>query len=270
VNNHWPYVLAVLIGAVASMVVACLIGIPALRLRGVNLAIVTLATSVAIGTLVLNQFNSGNGYNMPQPSVAGHQLQGRTLVIVSLALVAIVAAVLYWIRTSWYGKRILALRTSERAANAVGIPAFRYKLIVFSGGGFLAGIGGSLWASGVGVINATSFDPLTSIMLLSFAYINGVGSITAGIIAGMAVALGSPFMTNVLHVNGFGWFNVIGGVGLIWTLIVHPNGALVRVPHSRNGKATEAPHRGRRLEALRPGRPAEALQQERTAKTEAL
>jgi hypothetical protein len=65
-------------------------------------------------------------------------------------------------------------------------------------------------------------------------YLNGIGSIGAAIVAGFSVAAGSSFLTNILHINGIGWFNVLGGIGLVLTLVLHPDGALVREGDSQN------------------------------------
>src|SRR5580693_3435716 len=243
INHHLSFLLSLLAGGLCSAVVAFVVGLPALRLRGISLAVITLSACVTIETLVLNDFNSGSGYSVPAASVGGHALSTRALSIVSIVLLAIIACALFAVRRSWYGQVLLAIRSSERAAVASGVRTFTVKILVFTIGGFLAGLGGVLWSYGTGTLQPTSFDPISALLLVGFVYLNGIGSVGAAIIAGFSVAAGSPFLTKILHINGYGWFSVLGGVGLVLTLILHPDGALVREGESpRNGPFTMARH----------------------------
>jgi branched-subunit amino acid ABC-type transport system permease component len=243
INHHLSFLLSLLAGGLCSAVVAFVVGLPALRLRGISLAVITLSACVTIETLVLNDFNSGSGYSVPAASIGGHALSTRALSIVSIVLLAIVACALFAVRKSWYGQVLLAIRSSERAAVASGVRTFTVKILVFTIGGFLAGLGGVLWSYGTGTLQPTSFDPISALLLVGFVYLNGIGSVGAAIIAGFSVAAGSPFLTNILHINGYGWFSVLGGIGLVLTLILHPDGALVREGEApRNGPFTVARH----------------------------
>ena len=233
-NHHLTFLLALLVGGVSGAAVAFVIGLPALRLRGISLTVITLSACVTIETLVLNDFNSGSGYSVPAAQIGGLSLSTRALSTISIVIVVIIASVLYAIRRSWYGHVMLAIRSSERAAVASGIRTFSVKVGVFAIGGFLAGVGGVLWSFGTGTLQPTSFDPISALLLVGFVYLNGIGSIGAAIVAGFSVAAGSSFLTNILHINGIGWFNVLGGIGLVLTLVLHPDGALVREGDSQN------------------------------------
>lgn len=243
VNHHVNFLLSLLIGGVCGAVAAFVVGFPALRLRGISLAVITLSACVTIETLALNAFNSGSGYSLPSASVGGLQLSTRTLSTISIVILTIIACALYAARRSWYGQILLAIRSSERAAIANGIRTFSVKIGVFTIAGFIAGLGGVLWSYGTGTLQQTSFDPISALLLVGFVYLNGIGSVRAAIVAGFAVAAGTPFLTNILHIDGVGWFNVLGGVGLVLTLILHPDGALVREGESqRNGPFTTVRH----------------------------
>ena len=87
-------------------------------------------------------------------------------------------------------------------------------------------------------MQTASFDPITSLSLVAFVFLNGIGSIAGGLAAGVAIAAGPAVLSTFIHVNGASWFQVLGGVGLISTMILHPNGALVRldVPKRDRGR----------------------------------
>jgi branched-subunit amino acid ABC-type transport system permease component len=261
VNQHWSFIPAILVGGLAASVVAFVIGAPALRLRGITIAIVTLSASITIETFVLSWFNSGVGYTLPTPSIDGLDLSGRVLSVLSLALVAAISGAFFCIRHSWYGKRLLAMRSSERGALACGMRIFWTKLGVFSAAGFLAGVGGAVWAYGTGIIQASSFDPITSLLLVTFVYLNGVGAISGGVAAGFAVAMGAPFLTNIAHLNGAGWFNVLGGIGVVSTLILHPDGALVRDESKKKPNFRQRWADARRARVKRPSKISESASQ---------
>jgi branched-subunit amino acid ABC-type transport system permease component len=226
VGHGWPLVPAVAVAAVVAAVLAMLTALPLIRFRGTIVVIVTLSMSITIEALVLSNFKQGSGYSLPTPEIGGVSISGRALSAASLALVALTAFGLYWFKSSRSGKQVLAIRSSERAALAVGIPTYRLKLIVFAAAGLVAAIGGCLWAYSTGVVEADTFDPITSLTLLAFVYMNGAGVISGGLAAGFAIGLGPEFFTDVLNVNGVGWFSLLGGIGLITTLLYRPDGAM--------------------------------------------
>jgi branched-chain amino acid transport system permease protein len=245
VDHGWSFVPGLVVGALCAGVVAVIIGVPALRLRGVTLVIVTLAASITLQQLVFNQFGGGAGYVAPVASLFGLHLIGRTFSVLALILLAVLCIATYALRRSTVGKRLLAIRASERAAAASGVRTVFMKTAVFGLGGVLAGVGGVVWGYATGAVQAGSFDPITALEIVAFLYINGVGSIGAGVMAGFAIAMGQPFLTNIVHVNGSAVFDIIAGVGLIYTLIMHPDGALVH--RKRQGPRTGLIARGTEL-----------------------
>jgi branched-subunit amino acid ABC-type transport system permease component len=224
-----PWLLAIPISVASCGLVGVAIGAPALRVRGVSLAVFTLCASVAIQGGVFPRFNGGQGYVVANPKVLGWTISTLSMAIISVMLVGLVALGLWITRRSAWGQRALAVRSSERAALAVGISIARLKIVGFAMGAVLAGLGGCVWAYGVGAFAETNFDPITSFSMVGFTFLNGVGSVLGGVTAGAAQGLFPNVLTNYLHISGSSWFQVIAGIGLILVTIRHPDGALVRV-----------------------------------------
>jgi branched-chain amino acid transport system permease protein len=136
-----------------------------------------------------------------------------------------VGALVANLRRSATGRQLLAVRTNERAAAAGGIDVTRAKLLAFAVSSAIAGLGGALSAYRFGSVSATTFGSFTSIAFLAFAYLGGITSVTGAVIGGMFVANGVAF--TALH----DWFgvdpgltNLMGGIGLILTAILNPEG----------------------------------------------
>jgi sulfate-transporting ATPase len=127
----------------------------------------------------------------------------------------------------------LAARASERAAAACGLQTGQLKLWTFGISCAIAAIGGGLYGFGVATLNTQTFDPVTSTQLLAFAFINGIGSIMGAAVVGLSIALGPVFLSNILHVQGSSWFSILGGVGVVLTIIRRPDGAFVKSPSHR-------------------------------------
>jgi sulfate-transporting ATPase len=232
-NHGWSMIPAMAVSIVAGTAVGLVIGFPALRIRGIDLAVVTLGAGVAVQGLILDTFWGNTGLTAPTPDLFGKSLTERGYLYTAEVIVLAVAAATWAVRRSGAGQRLVAVRGSERAAAAAGVRAAVVKLLAFAGSSGMAALGGAIWAFGALSLQTVSFDPITSMSLLTFAFICGVGSVGAGVAAGIAVGLGPVFFTNILHVEGSAWFNVIGGIGVILTLVQHPDGIYVRVRSSK-------------------------------------
>jgi branched-chain amino acid transport system permease protein len=230
-----------LAGALVAMALGLLAAVPALRVRGVNLAIVTLAAAATVENLVFrNSALSGgiNGAPVPAPRFLGvkfgpndaasfgdGKLPSPLFALFCLVVVVGLGVLVANLRRSATGRQLLAVRTNERAAAAGGIDVTRAKLLAFTVSSAIAGLGGALSAYRFGSVSATTFGSFTSIAFLAFAYLGGITTVTGAVIGGMFVANGVAF--TALH----DWFgvdpglaNLIGGVGLIVTAIVNPEG----------------------------------------------
>jgi sulfate-transporting ATPase len=229
-----PFPLAPLLAALVATVIGVVVGLPALRLRGLTLGVVTLALAYAIESVWFrnSDFVSSSGARVTPPELFGTDLgigAGKAfpriefglLCLVTLVLVALGVAVL---RRSSLGSAMLAVRANERSAAAAGVNVVRVKVLSFALASFIAGLGGSLLGYRQGVVTFGSFTAIGGLALLGTAYLAGVTSVWGGINAGILSATGITFIALDRWIDLGQWFNVITGVLLVVTLIAHPEG----------------------------------------------
>jgi len=233
-----PFLSALVLAGLATAPLALVVGLPALRTRGIHLAVLTLAAAVALDAFLFSSgtFTGGaSGRLIPAVKVFGIDFNIRSsdatayprpefglLVLIIAVLVGVLVA---FLRNSGIGRQMLAIRANERAAVASGVSLGRAKLFAFAASGFVAGIAGSMTGLLTGNLSGEQFSVLTSLLLVALIYIGGVARISGAIVAGLFFA---P--------NGFGptlldqWFGIgryaylIGGLGLVATTILHPDG----------------------------------------------
>ncbi len=195
-------VLAIVIGALLAGIVGVIIGIPVLRLNGDYLAIVTLA----FGEIIKNVMNclyvgvDGAGLHMSFKDAVsmGMAADGKMLIngpmgatgITKLStftggiiLLLIVLAVIQNLVNSRTGRAIMAIRDNRIAAEASGVPVTKHKLIAFVTSAAMAGAAGALYALNYSTIAPKKFDFNTSILILVFVVLGGIGNLTGSIIA---------------------------------------------------------------------------------------
>jgi ABC-type branched-subunit amino acid transport system ATPase component/branched-subunit amino acid ABC-type transport system permease component len=247
-NLHWPFPLPLLAAIVVSAAVGLLVGIPSLRVRGFNLAVLTLAAAVTVQSAVFNNINitgAGGGNPVPAPRLGGFSLSPfghpvRFGVMVLIVLVLCMAATA-WLRNSHVGLRLLAVRDNERAAAAVGWNVSRTKLLAFTISAALAGVGGSLLVYQSGVVVANQFTPLASILFVGYVYVAGIGSLSGAVLAGLA-APGGLIITWLQFVLPVGniqyWVNLVLAVFVLIAVVKQPDGIMPF--HGRQMAAVQA------------------------------
>lgn len=241
-----PFPLGPLIGALVAAGAGVLVGIPALRVRGVNLAVVTLAAGVAIENLVFrNPAWSGgeNGAAVSPPDFLGlhfgpndsavslfgfdgdAKLPNPWFGVFCLAVVLALALAVVNLRRSATGRRMLAVRSNERAAAGIGVSVAGTKLLAFALSAFIAGLGGALSGYRFGSVSPEFFGSLASLTFLAFAYLGGITSVTGAVLGGIIVS-GGIYFTALQK-----WFSIspsytllVGGLGLILTAVLNPEG----------------------------------------------
>ncbi len=202
------YLIAVLLGTVSAGLVGFLIGIPVLRLQGDYLAIVTLAFGEIIKN-VLNSFYVGKdstGLHVSFQNTVELGLEEGGDIIINGAMgvtgmqrmsnftwgfVFILIALfisLNFIR-SRTGRAVMSIRDNRIAAESVGINIAKYKIIAFTLSAALAGLAGVLYSHGIGSLVARRFDYNTSILVLVFVVVGGIGNIRGGIIAAAVLTI---------------------------------------------------------------------------------
>ena len=224
-----------ILASLGAMAFGLLAGIPALRIRGVQLAVVTLALALAFEQLVLNnnELNGTSGNPVPPPRIFGIDLSIRggsntarfQYGLLTLAVLTIGAILVGNLARSGTGKRFLAVRSNERASASVGIDVTRAKLFGFGLSAFLAGLGGCMIGYAQGSVSATSYTVLVGVTWLVFAYLGGISSISGAVVAGTFAPLGITFVIVDRWIGASnGTYQLIAAIGLIMTTIFNPEG----------------------------------------------
>ena len=178
--------LSMLLGGVAAAVVGLLVGLPALRLKGDYLAIVTLACGEIIKNVITNLDITGGALGLNTSAVySGAQV----LLPYAAALVLITCVVMLNLKRSKYGRAIMAIRDNRIAAESVGLNVTFFKLAVFVIAAFFAGAAGVLYGHSLANVKAAAFDYNMSIEILIIVVLGGMGSVPGSIIAAIVLTV---------------------------------------------------------------------------------
>lgn len=257
-----PYELVLLASGVITMLLGTLVGLPALRMRGLYLALITLMLAGAI-TVVLATLNFPNGghsfsgYNgalvhippIRRPGIAtSDPAFFRYAVIVAALMFALVFAHL---RTR-PGRAWAAIRQSEPAALAAGINTTLYKLWAFALASFVTGVAGGLLAGAARYLYSIDFQTQDSITLLAVVLMGGAYNLWGAVIAGVLFQL-LPAVLNDIGVSS-DWLIILFGIGVLQVLTTAPTGIVDQLPKDlarlfrfltgRSRRAKTAPARG--------------------------
>jgi ABC-type branched-subunit amino acid transport system permease subunit len=233
VGFPWAPLLAIAL----TVGVGILVGLPAVRVRGITLAVATIGAAVAIEALVFNSPSLNGITDVPRPRLFGADLgflapgdANSRAAFGILALVALAAsglAVANW-RRSATGLRWLAVRSNERAAAAAGINVSATKLSAFGVSSALAGLGGALLAYELPALSPQQFLVVGALAVLALCYLGGIASISGAIIAGL---LASGGILTKLQGGATGEASsyqfAVSGVVLIVVVILAPDGISV-------------------------------------------
>jgi ABC-type branched-subunit amino acid transport system ATPase component/ABC-type branched-subunit amino acid transport system permease subunit len=226
--------LGLILSVLVSIVVGVVVGIPALRIRGTQLAVVTLASGLALEKFVFrnSSFVSPSGSLISKPTIFGLDLgvrEGRNIARLSFGILVVIFVTLACIMVtnlirSGTGRRMLAVRSNERAAAAVGVSVSATKLLAFAVASGLAGMGGCFIGYSRGQLSAESFSVFTSLTFLAFAYLGGITSVGGALVAGLSAPLGLMFVVMDRNVDLGQSYALLAGVGLVTTAIFNPQG----------------------------------------------
>jgi sulfate-transporting ATPase len=231
-----PFPIAPLIAAVGAAVIGVVVGLPALRIRGLLVAVVTLMLAVTLEAVWFRNPSlsggSAGGRFVEPPSMFGIDFRigtGRDFPRIEFGLLCLVVFVVLaccvaFLRRSRLGSAMLAVRANERSAAAAGISVVRTKLIGFGIASFIAGIAGTLLAYRQPRVTFQSYSALENLNVFTTAFLAGITSI-AGSVAMAVIALGGILYTALDRAVSFGhWYEILSGLGLVIAVIVNPNG----------------------------------------------
>jgi branched-subunit amino acid ABC-type transport system permease component len=237
----WP--LAALVGIAAAVAIGVIVGLPAVRIRGVQLAVVTIAAALALTGLyfenvVITELRAGVPAYVKEPTFFGIEIGARSereqnerpaFALFTGIVLALCAIGIANIRRTGIGRRFLAVRANERAAAAAGINVARTKLLAFAIASGIAGVAGVMLGFKQVEVSSANFVYGASLGVLAFAYLAGITSINGAIVAGIMFSALVPTTSNYFFAdtNIDSYIGLLSGVGIIVTAIVHPEGAAV-------------------------------------------
>lgn len=227
---HVPFEMALLTGGFAAAFVGAIVGLPALRMRGLYLAIITLMMAGAIQVLISAFGFPDGGDGVLGISTGVRKMMERPWAAnadaayfrYGLIVLALCYALVYAHVRSRPGRAWAMIRRSEVCALAGGVDIVWYKLRAFTLAGFLAGVAGGLLAGGVGQLDGSAFLASQSIMLFALTIVGGAYSWAGPIIAGLMLRA-FPALLFYCKVDG-NIATMVFGAGLLHALITAPRG----------------------------------------------
>ena len=246
----WSLILAGLIAAGFGVIV----GLPALRIRGAQLAVVTLAAAVALERFVFRNtsFTKAEGNPIPSAKLPRRQprnsrgFEHRPLAVRRHGPRDPRPHRARCRRTSCGRQpvaRFIAVRSNERAGAATGINVAASKLLAFGIASFLAGIAGGLIGYSRGQLSADSFSTFVNVSFLAFAYLGGITAISGAIIGGAFAPLGIGFVLSDRLLNVGSVYTLVAGLGVILTAIFNPIGIAGANRHTWDKLKVKLAHR---------------------------
>jgi branched-subunit amino acid ABC-type transport system permease component len=231
-----PFPLGPILAIIGTTLVGTLVALPAIRVRGVQLTVVTLAFGYALEQLLFRNawlIGSDGMSQVPAPKVFGHDVgisstafPRRTFVIGLLVVTTAVFVMMANVRRGVTGRRLLAVRANERAAAAAGIEVSQAKLVANTLGSFVAAVAGTALAYVYVSFSSQGFEAAVGLQILALAYLGGVGSIGGAVIAGALAPAGLVYHLLDTGANAANVQYVLNGLGLVAVAVFFPGGLM--------------------------------------------
>lgn len=231
-TQGWPFLLVLLIGVLATIPLGLLFALPAVRTRGINLAIVTLGLGTVMYVSIFNNQNLTGGTEgtvIAEPTIFGWNIWSASnplnYFIVVLVFLMLMLLMVSNLRRGRSGRRLLAVRANERAAAALGINVTSAKLYAFGVAAGIAAVGGVLYAFRNTSIRFGNYDNFGSISLIADSMIGGIGYLGGAVMGG--TLFGGAFNSRILNSLGDGieaYIPLISGVGLLLMVLLNQDG----------------------------------------------
>ena len=226
-SHGWPYLAALPAAGALACVVGLLFGLPALRIRGMSLALVTVALSVNLRPL-LEKFASltggKNGVIVPKPTAPAwtHLDNRKYIYFLALAIAVLMFAAAKGIVRGRTGRAMLTIRDNELVAETMGIRSSLIKMASFGVAALYAGIGGGLYALMVGVVTSDSFPLLLSVGFLAAVVVGGEATVMGAVFGALFVQF-VPYYASDINP---GLAPVIYGVSIITFMLLMRGGVM--------------------------------------------
>jgi branched-chain amino acid transport system permease protein len=185
-------IIGMLLGGLLAAVLGAVVALPAVRLRGLHLALSTFGIALIGREAVLGDrrvFGLG-GLSVGRPEILGISTNSDAAFAVWCAVVfVLLALVVLVVRRSWFGRELTAIRDSELAAATLGASVKTSKVVIFAVSAFIAGCSGALFGGLTIAVQGVHFEPVNSLVILLFAFVGGITTITGALLAGTLFAL---------------------------------------------------------------------------------
>jgi branched-chain amino acid transport system permease protein len=212
--------LSLIIGGIVAGVFGFIIGIPALRLKGDYLAIITLGFGEIIRVVITN-IDSVLGFGFTYGAASLKSIPKTTTFLDTFIVVALVCFIIHAMMKSRHGRAVLSIRENEIAAESCGIKTTYYKTMAFVMSAFFAGVAGSLYAGYVGLLNPSTFGFMKSIEILVMVVLGGMGSMIGSVISATVLTALPEFL------RAFSDYRMVAySLLLILVMIFRPTGLM--------------------------------------------
>lgn len=241
-DHQWPLPAAMLAGGLVSAAVSLVVGVPSLRLKGLYLAITTLAFSIITTTLIveassLTGGSSGKAVTRPALLESGTAVYYLALGVAVLTVIGALNLLRSRVGRAWN-----AIRDYDIAASLMGINVRVYKLLAFTVSAFITGVAGSVLALQLRYLNIDSFALITSIEVLAMIIVGGLGSVRGAVLGAVLITLLPEISGRILGLMGPAMQNLTSAnlpelKGVIYALIImlflrfEPDGMAARWNH---------------------------------------
>lgn len=227
-----PFLLGLVAGVAAAVPLGLAFALPAVRTRGINLAIVTLGLGTTMELMLFRNRNYTGGVQGTQvgnPDLFGFDIGSinhpARYGIFTLGMAMLAVWVVSNVRRGRSGRRLIAVRTNERAAAALGIDVVAAKLFAFAFAAAIAALGGILLAFRLSSISYQSFTNFTSVSYVGLALVGGVGHILGAFVGATMATAGLNQEIFESTWDGIGkWINLISGIAILLTVLAYQDG----------------------------------------------
>ena len=214
ISGFGGYIVALLIGGLAAGIIGVIIGIPALRLRGDYLAIITLAFGEIIRVIIENLEITGGAQGL-----RNIEKFSNFNIVYIITIISVI--IMYFFMSSRHGRAILAIREDDIASDAAGINNTYYRTLAFAISAIFAGIAGAMYAHYIGILGAKAFGFNRSIEILVIVVLGGLGSFTGSVFSAIVLTILPEMLRQFADYR-----MLVYAVALILMMIFRPKGLL--------------------------------------------